>query len=80
MTADVGGELAVDIVTEVARVNDTAETELEPPLGAVLDIDALGQLVHRTGLPLRVTFEYLGCEVTVRAEDGDSDVYVRSIS
>lgn len=75
--ADLAGDLAVDIVTEVVAYAGTPATELEPPLGEVVDIDALAQLLDRTEPPIRVSFEYLGYEVTVLAEAGEPQVFVR---
>lgn len=77
MTEDLSGDLAVDIVTQVGKLDDATSTELNPPLGDVIDIDALGQLVAKTERTLRVSFEYLEYEVTVISEASDYDVYVR---
>lgn len=77
MTEDVSGDLAVDIVSQVVELNGVSPTELEPPLGDVIDIDALGQLVAGTERPVRVSFGYLQYEVTVISEASDYDVFVR---
>lgn len=74
---DISGDLAVDIVTEVVELDNASATELDPPLGDVIDIDALGQLVAMTERTVRVTFGYLEYEVTVISEASDYDVFVR---
>lgn len=74
---DISGDLAVDIVTKVEELDNASATELDPPLGEVIDIDALGQLVAMTERTVRVTFGYLEYEVTVISEASDYDVFVR---
>ncbi len=77
VTEDISGDLAVDIVTKVVELENSSMTELDRPLGDVIDIDALGQLVAMTQRTVRVTFEYLDYEVTVISEASEYDVFVR---
>lgn len=73
---DAVGELVVDIVDEVAALENRSSTEIRPPLGTVIDTEALGNLFATSEAPLRVTFEYLGYEVTVIADGERPDVFV----
>lgn len=77
MTPDVSGDLAVDIVSEVVELDAGPSNEPKPPLGEVIDMDALGQLVAKSQRSVRVTFEYLGCEVIVTSGAADYEVCVR---
>lgn len=74
---DVVGELVVDIVNEIAAFEDRPSTDIRPPLGTVIDTEALGNLFATSEAPLRVTFEYLGYEVTVIADGEGPEVFVR---
>lgn len=74
---DVVDELVVDIVNEIAAFEDRPVTDIRPPLGTVVDIEALGNLFATSETPLRVTFEYLGYEVTVIADGERPEVVVR---
>jgi hypothetical protein len=76
VTEDISGDLAVDIVTKVVELEHSSMTELDPPLGDVIDIDALGQLVAETQRTVRVTFEYLASEVPVLSEAAACDMFV----
>jgi len=61
------------IVRQVATVTDTAPTEL-PPLGRLLDVDALVELFPRNGRGnCCVSFRYAGAEVEVN-EAGEIEV------
>lgn len=71
------GQVIVDVVTEIAKLEGCDPTELTPPLGACVDTDALISLMERSDTPVRVTFDYLEYEVTLLAESNGPDVFVR---
>lgn len=59
------------IVRAVARARDVDPTALTPPLGTVVDPDAL-EAVAGADADVAVQFTYAGCRVTVT--DGDVSV------
>ena len=71
-TSEMGG-LTWSVVTSVAEIHGVDPTEVEPPLGTVVDGDALESLVTSMTRG-SVTFQYSGCEVTV-AHDGSVDAH-----
>jgi hypothetical protein len=68
-------ELSTTITLGVTDVLN-CEIEALPPLGAVLDVDALDSLFVSNDANLCVTFEYSGCLVTV--ERGNEILVSRS--
>lgn len=67
-------DLALDrIVATLADRMDCDATELDPPLGDVVDVDALVQVVQSDSVDA-VSFEYRGCRLEI--EDADR-VHVR---
>lgn len=72
------GEFGVRIATEIAEREGVDPAELTPPLHQVVDPEALDVLFEPTATTDRscdgrVTFTYLGYEVTV-TDDGEIDV------
>lgn len=63
LTNDRGG-LTWNVIASVAESNGVDTTDVEPPLGTVIDGDALESLVSSLDRG-DVTFQYSGCEVTV---------------
>ncbi|PSP93765.1 hypothetical protein BRC91_09245 [Halobacteriales archaeon QS_4_62_28] len=57
---------SIRVVHAVANTLDTDPVELSPPLGAVLDPDALDSIGRSKAA---TTFEYAGCLVTVTADN-----------
>jgi len=67
-------EPSIRIVHAVAHALDVDPFDLTPPLGRVVDTDALDEIIaaeHADGI--RVSLEYADCTVTVHS-DGDIDV------
>jgi hypothetical protein len=62
------------IVEQVAEAEDVDPVELNPPLGDVVDPDALELLCESSDDAVRVEFEYCGYDVTVY---GENDILVR---
>jgi len=69
--SDRDGERAlVRVVRTVADERGVEPTDLEPPLGTVVDTDALNKILRSdTTSQLTVAFEYAGCHVTVTPDD-----------
>lgn len=63
-------ELVSDIVLAIADETRSDPVEMTPPLGSVIDVDALVRLVEHSTEGVSITFEYLGLHVSVR-HDGD---------
>lgn len=60
------------VVHEVADTRDLDPTELHPPLGSVIDPDALETLLEtRADSGIAVEFSYAGCHVSVSGDDID---------
>lgn len=62
--------ITVGIVEKIADREEVDQTDLEPPLGTVIDADALESLFHdsvtgNTRDGIQVEFSYLGYTVTV---------------
>jgi len=63
-----------DVLREVTQVHGVSPVELTPPLGSVVDPDALDAMfAEDSDTTGQVSFEYAGCLVTVHS-DGDIDV------
>lgn len=62
--------LLFDILEAIADVRDETVITL-PPIGEVLDPDALERLLESTTVPTSVVLEVYGCRVEI---DGDGDV------
>lgn len=58
------------VVESVARKEGVSPSRLTQPLYDSVDPDALDALFVRQSGPLRVTFEYMGYDVTVTKRDG----------
>lgn len=68
------GDIVWDVVTAVAETKGVEATELEESLGAVIDTDALEDLVKGMNSG-EITFEYNGCVITITH---DGEVLVRN--
>jgi hypothetical protein len=67
----------IRIVEAVANVLDVEPTNLDPPLGFVLDPDALDTLCGMDGhISVSVQFQYADCHVTI----DDDDIIVENCS
>lgn len=76
MTGDLTGDLAYAIVNEVAVFIGASPADVEPPIGTVVNIEAIATLIETSEAPIRVTFSYREFEVTVTADGGEVDVFV----
>lgn len=65
--------IASRIVSAVARAEDVEPVAIRPPLAEVVDPDALERLVDGSSGLVRVTFDYCGWTVEIRA-DGSVDL------
>ncbi len=64
-----GLKLSGAVLDAVADAKGVDPTELNPPLSAVVNADALDDLFVDTGGEAgRIVFEYSGCEVTVESD------------
>ncbi len=62
--------ITMRIIYAVADVHDVEPTSLDPPLGSVLDLDALDALLRTDGdESVSVQFQYADCDVRVEADD-----------
>lgn len=77
MTTDLASELAYAIVHEVADSSDSSPAEIDPPLGTVVNLEAVANLVETSEPPVRVTFRYREFEVTIVSSTEDLNVFVR---
>lgn len=77
MTTDLTSELAYAIVHEVADTSDTPLAEVDPPLGEVVNLEAVANLIETSEPPVRVTFTYREFEVTIVSSAEDVNVFVR---
>lgn len=59
--------IAMQVVHAVARERDVDPTALTPPLGSVVDPDAIDALASADA-PVTVQFTYGGCRVTVTGD------------
>jgi hypothetical protein len=60
----------LQIVRAVAAERDIEPIDVNPPLGRVVDTDALSQILDdATTTGLEVNFEYAGCHVVVTPDD-----------
>lgn len=73
----VGDTIAQRIVTAVAEADHVDPIAVRPPLAEVVDPDALERIVAASAGLVRVTFEYRGWTVEVRA-DGSVDLAATS--
>lgn len=73
MGTGVSSKPSHSIVTQIADVEGVDPTDLEPPLHAVVDPDALERLVDSSEAALSITFTYRGHRVRV---DGSGAVDV----
>ena len=65
---DARGSL-IGAINHLVSVATGKEPETMPPLYAVVDTDALGELFRsQTGEPAAATFQYCGCAVTARSD------------
>ena len=58
-----------EVVSVVSRAEGIDETDLTPPLGEVIDTDALVEFVASATVPASATFTYRGREVEVHGGD-----------
>lgn len=61
-------ELVLDIVSAVAEKTGSDPFSLTPPLGEVIDTDALERLLQGSSNDVSATFEYQGQTITVGSE------------
>lgn len=61
--------VAMRVLDEVAEARGVDPIALTPPLGSVLDPDALDALVARDSEQVAVEFSYAGCHVAVTGDD-----------
>lgn len=64
------------VIEKLADADGVEPVELEPPLGTVIDTDALDRLFATRSAAGRVTFRYCDYDVTVTSE---GDVMVTSV-
>lgn len=60
--------VVANVVRSVARAEGVTDTELTPPLEAVVDTDALERYVESTGESARVSFRYRDNTIEVRGD------------
>jgi len=68
------------VIQSVAETRGVTPLDLPTPLFDVVDPDCLDRLVESGADDLRVTFEYYGCEVTVRGDGSVSATGAFAIS
>ncbi|NUB92422.1 hypothetical protein HTZ84_05415 [Haloterrigena sp. SYSU A558-1] len=73
MGTGVSSKPSHSIVTQIAEIEDVDPTDLEPPLHAVVDPDALERLIDSSRAALSISFPYRGHRVRV---DGSGAVEI----
>lgn len=77
MTTDLTSELAYAIIQKVADYSDTSPDEIDPPLGSVVNLEAVANVIESSDPPVRITFTYREFEVTIVSSTEDVNVFVR---
>lgn len=74
---DAGAGVTLDVVAEIAERDGTDPDRLSPPLGEVIDAEALERLVERAPDDALVSFVYREWRVRIR---GDGAVEVSELA
>lgn len=62
-------DLSSTVARGIAAAKGVEPTELQPPLAAVVRLEAIDDLFARRESPIRVEFLYAGYKVTIRSDD-----------
>lgn len=69
-STEVDDTLAYRVVEAVADTKDVDPISLQPPLGSVVDADALRTILAADGSsPVKIRFQYADCHVEVSKDD-----------
>lgn len=69
-SAQMTDSVAMRVLDEVADARGVDPIALSPPLGSVIDPDALDTIVHTNGnSDVAVEFTYAGCAVSVTSDE-----------